>query len=179
MTAMMDRTELKQEIRDVVGSEEPETDALIDELLDDWQREAGEDADAPAILALLRSEFLDAVRARDAARRHEVLLEHVLDRRIRRLSVRSLDLGRRVIEHAVTDEQARNQGEALMSAAQNIAPRIRELGDAEAVARLGRDLQEVTLEALYAIERKAMSRRLQDYMRDRQAQSGSEPPHVF
>jgi hypothetical protein len=176
----MNRTEVKRELLEAVGRgrADNDSDALVDELLDDWQREAGEDAHAPAILALLRREFLDQAGARDETGRHELLLEHVLDRRIRRASVRSLNLGRRVMDGAIESEQARSEGEALMSEAKEIAPLIRELGDSEVVARLQRDLQEVTLEALYAIERKAMSRRLMDHQRDTQASSKVEPPHV-
>ena len=175
----MNRTELKREMLDAVGRGRPDAGELVDELVDDWQREAGDGADAPAILALLRREFLDQAAARDEARRHDLLLEHMLDRRIRRASVRSWELGRRVVDGTIAADQARDQGEALMNVAKDIAPRIRELADAEVVARLQRDLQEVTLEALYAIERKAMSRRLDDYRRDVHAPSPNVgSPHV-
>jgi hypothetical protein len=147
--------------------------ALLDELVRDWYREAGTDDDAQAVLDLLRRELDGELAGKAAAARTDTVYAAVLDRRIRRLGVQTLDLGKRIIDGSVERDDARARGEALMKEIEAVAAEVRTLADADVRARLGRDLQEASMEALYAIEGKAMSHRLNHYASD------AEPPRVF
>jgi hypothetical protein len=145
---------------------------LLDELVTDWYREAGTDDDTQAVLDLLRREFDAELGGMAPAARIDAVHAAVLDRRIRRLSAQTLELGKRIIDGGVPADEARAGGEALMKEIEAVAAEVRTLADADTRARLGRDLQEASLEALYAIQGKAMSHRLSHYASDAQR------PHV-
>lgn len=142
---------------------------LLDELVRDWLREAGTDGDAPAVIDLLRKDFNAAMAGKPAPARFEAVRAQVLDRRIRRLGVQTFALGKQLVDGGVSHDEARSRGEALMKEIDAVASDVRALADAGAKARLGRDLQEASMEALYAIEGKAMSLRLNHYASDAQA----------
>ncbi|HEX7838892.1 MAG TPA: hypothetical protein VF469_15550 [Kofleriaceae bacterium] len=142
---------------------------LLDELVRDWLREAGTDDDAPAVIDLLRKDFNATVAGKPGPARLEVVRAQVLDRRIRRLGVQTFALGKQLVDGGVSRDEARSRGEALMKEIDAVASQVRALADAGARARLGRDLQEASMEALYAIEGKAMSLRLNHYASDAQA----------
>jgi hypothetical protein len=146
---------------------------LLDELVRDWYREAGTDQDARAVLDLLRRELDASLAGKPAAARIDAVHAAVLDRRIRRLGVQTFELGKRIIDGGVSRDDARPQGESLMKEIEAVAAEVRTLADASARARLGRDLQEASMEALYAIEGSAMSHRLSHYASD------AQPPRVF
>jgi hypothetical protein len=55
-----------------------------------------------------------------------------------------------------------------MVAVDALAPRWQAIADAQARQTLQRDIDEVRMEALYAVERKAMSQRLRRYAADKQ-----------
>lgn len=171
MSTTIDRQALLDEVtasatQGLAGADAGRMRELLGELVSDWYREAGTDDDAQAVLDLLRREHDAALAALAPAARLEAVRAAVLDRRIRRLGVQTLELGKRVIDGAVPREEARARGEALMKEIEAVAPEVRALADAEARGRLGRDLQEASMEALYAIEGKAMSHRLSHYASD-------------
>ena len=155
------------------ASDAARTRALLDELVRDWYREAGTDDDAQAVLDLLRREHGASLAGMPPSARIDAVRAAVLDRRIRRLGVQTLELGKRIIDGGVPRDDARARGEALMKEIEAAAAEVRTLADPGTRARLGRDLQEASMEALYAIEGKAMSHRLSHYASD------AEPPRVF
>jgi hypothetical protein len=132
----------------------------------DWLREAGSDADAPAILDLLRREFTEQLAGKSAEQRRDVVRSASLERRVRRLSAQSYALGQKIIEKKISAEEARREGEALMAATDALAPPWQAIVDENAKANLHRQIQDVRMEALYAVERKAMSARLSRYAAD-------------
>jgi hypothetical protein len=146
-----------------------EAAALAAELAADWLREAAGDKDADAILALLRDELAAKLAGRSSGDQLEIVRAQVYDRRARALGRRSLALGKAVIDGAVTDAEARARGEQILHELAPLAARVRALRDPEVVRVLARDLEEVGLEATYAIERGAMSRRLSDYQAEKGA----------
>src|ERR1700759_2733385 len=123
----------------------------------------GTDDDAPAVIDLLRKDFNAAMAGKPAPARLEAVRAQVLDRRIPRLGVQTFALGKQLIDGGVSRD------EALMKEIDATASAVRALTDVGARARLGRDLQEASMEALYAIEGKAMSLRLNHYASDAQA----------
>jgi hypothetical protein len=178
MSTTTDHQALLDELTAAVTPGMPDASAadarlLLDELVHDWYREAGSDADAPAVLDLLRRELETSIARKSAVARLDAVRAAVIDRRIRRLGVQTFELGKRIIDGGVTRDDARAQGEALMKQIETAAAAVRGLTDVNARTRLGRDVQEASLEALYAIEGKAMSLRLGNYAKH------AQPPRVF
>lgn len=162
------------EIESLLGPVAPanraELHALSSELAADWTREADHDKDADAIVAILRRELaakLAAARGSAADAELEVMRAEVYDRRARALSRRSFALGKAVIDGTITDAAARGTGEQVLHEVAALMPQVRALRDRERVRVLSGDLQEVSLEATFAIERGATSRRLSDYQSSR------------
>jgi hypothetical protein len=178
MSTIIDRQRLLDEVTAQVAGGLLALDAthlrtLVDELVTDWVREAGSDADAPAVLDLLREELQQAIAGKSTVARIEIVRRAVIERRIRRLGVQTFELGKRIIDRGVAPADARAQGESLLRQIEAAAAEVRTLGDASLRARLGRDLQEASMEALYAIENKAMSHRLNHYAQNAQASRGA------
>lgn len=144
------------------------TAALLDELVTEWDCEAGSDGDAPAVLDRLRRDFEVALAGKLGVSRLDAVLAEVLDRRIRRLGAQTFELGKRLIDGAVARDDARIRALAMMTDIEAVAADVRALTDVPARTRLGRDLQEVSMEALFAIEGQAMSLRLSHHASDAQ-----------
>jgi hypothetical protein len=145
-----------------------EARAELSELAADWLREAGNDRDAAEILALLRTEFHEKLDGKSPMERRDIVRWQSVERRLRRLSVQSYALGKKVVDGTIADDQARTEGEALMAASDAITARWKAIVDPQAKANIQRDLGEVQMEALYAIEKKAMSLRLGRYAAHRE-----------
>jgi hypothetical protein len=161
---------LVEEIEALVSGHEatawPEVHSLAVELAADWTREAGHDHDAADVLALLRRELaakLLAVRGSASGAEIDVMRGEVYDRRARALSRRSFTLGKGVIDGTIPDATARTAGHQILREVAALMPQIRALHDPARVRVLSGDLQEVSLEATFAVDRGGMSRRLSDY----------------
>ena len=150
----------------------------LSELAADWLREAGKDSDAPAILDLLRKEFREQLDGKPAAVRRDLVRSISLERQVRRLSVQSYALGQKVVDKQVAADESRRQGEALMTAVDALADRWKAVADPSAKANLQRQIDEVRMEALYAVEKKAMSARLSRYAADKGAPDDSDAPKI-
>jgi len=146
---------------------------LVVELVADWRREAGNDKDSADVIALLRRELSDKLAGAHAQGPDaglEVVRAEVYDRRARTLSRRSFALGKTVIDGAIADADARIRGQQILDEVKALQPQIRALKNPDRVRVLTNDLQEVSLEASFAIARGATSRRLSDY---RSSKSGA------
>jgi len=167
--------EIEAQATGVEPANRAELASLAAELAADWRREAGRDKDTDAIVALLRRELSDklaAARGGPAGAELEVVRAEVCDRRARALSRRSLALGKAVVDGAIAAAEARGAGEQLRRDVAALMPRIRALRDPDRVRALSRDLQEVSIEASFAITGGGpTSRRLGDY----QAQKPGAP----
>jgi dsRNA-specific ribonuclease len=150
----------------------PRMRELLDVLVRDWLREAGDDADAPAVIELLYKDFRTAIAGQPAQIRLAWVQAQVLDRSIRRLGVQTFALGKQLIDGTVARDAGKPRGEALLHELEAVTREVKDLKDPGAKARLMNDVQEASMEALYAIEGKAMSLRLNHYASDAQA------PHV-
>ena len=162
--------EIEAMLAPVEAARRAELRALASELAADWAREAGHDPDADPIVDVLRRELaakLTAVRGSATDAGLEVVRAEVYDRRARALSRRSFELGKAVIDGAITDSAARDAGEQILHEVAALVPQVRALRDPERVRVLSGDLQEVSLEATFALERGATSRRLSDYRSSR------------
>ena len=130
------------------------------DLLTDWLREAGNDGDSAAVIALLRKEYLEAQRGRSDAERRDLLRAQSLERMVRRLGVLTFALASRAMDKAIPAAQARTEGQELMARLDAPAPRFQAITDPHLVDTLRNDIQEARLEALYAVDGKVMSLRL-------------------
>lgn len=142
------------------GAELEEGRRLLAEIADDWAREADPTPDPAAVHRFQREDLEALGQGRDAAGRLDVLRIRAIGRRVDRLSVGTYALGRAILKGSVHDEDARGQGEALLREAEAIAAGLKRLPRSPETEPIHRDLGEAVMEALYAVERKAMSARL-------------------
>jgi hypothetical protein len=130
---------------------------LLAEVVEDWVREADSTPDPHAVLTIQRQELETAGAGRDAAGRLAALRARVLTRRVERLSAATFALGRAIIDGSATDPDAREYGRRLLDEAERLGTA---LNDAPELRPARRMLSDAVMEALYAVERQAMSPRL-------------------
>jgi hypothetical protein len=146
---------------------DPEARPLLEWLVADWAREADPTPNPEAVLRFQREDL----EARTAGREPlDALRAHVLARRVDRLNARTFALGKEILAGDVADDDARARGEALKEEADGLAGELPPGAESEAARRA---LGEAAMEALYAVERKAMSARLA-----RESGDASGPPQV-
>ena len=144
---------------------------LVGALVADWAREAA--ADPVGIGATQRQELKEAGQGKSPSERLDLLRSEVTKRRVNRLSVQSYALGSQLVDGTIDPAAARAQGEPLLQAVDALTSEVKAIQDDGARRRLQRDLNEVRMEALYAVEHKAMSLRLNRYQQDRGARDSA------
>lgn len=147
----------------LVGRERAEGAALVDELVASWADEADTDADPRAVNAIQRQDLDAAGVGAPPAERLRTLRIVVLARLVTRLRVRTYALGRAIIDGEVARADAPARGRPLLAEAEQLAARLQAAGDAAQQASIRQGLEDALLEALFAIEGKAMSGRLSRY----------------
>ena len=152
---------------------EPEAHGDLEWLVADWAREADHTPNPAAVLRFQREDLEARTAGRDGSGRLEALRAHVLARRVDHLGARTFALGKGILAGDVADGDARARGEALREEADAFAEELRELPETPELERVRRALGDAVMEALFAIERKAMSPRL---ARESGDQAG--PPQV-
>jgi hypothetical protein len=163
------------------GEQLAEGRRLLVEIADDWAREADPTPDPAAVHRFQRQDLEALGRGRDAQGRLEALRTRALGRRVDRLSVGTFSLGKAILAGTVDQDEARRRGEAFLRDAEALAPEVKQLSSSPATDAIQRDLSEAVMEALYAVERRAMSARL---AREGEAsggagEAGSGPPQVL
>ncbi len=179
--ALPSRDALIEELRTTLlsGLVEPwmsQGEALVPTLADDWLREAGAAPDPTAVLTILRDDLAGAVAGGEPEDRLDRLRHEVLIRRVRAAGRRSFDLAKQAIDGAIDDNAARAAGEDLITELHALSLEVRTQEDPQSVRVLTTALEPAQLEALYLLERKAMSRRLDSYARSKGAAPDSPTP---
>jgi hypothetical protein len=140
---------------------------LLFTLACDWLDEArAAGALASQVLTSLCSDF-----ERDAGplspRDRLVLLEaEYFDHKLRAMGNWTFELGQQIVDGQIDDDLARANGQAMLGWLEGVAPRIDAITLESRRVALRRQLDDVMLEARYAVERKAMSPRLSRYAQD-------------
>jgi hypothetical protein len=155
------------------GAQRDEAERLLAEVVDDWAREADPTPDPEAVLRFQRDDLETHGRGRDAAGRLDTLRTHVLTRRAEHLGTETFRLGRAILTGEAKDPDARERGRELLRRAEALAGELRGLQASPEADAAKRELSDATMEALYAVERKAMSPRLA-----REAPGEPGPPDV-
>ena len=127
-------------------------------LVDDWAREADPTPNPDAVLRFQRQDLEARTAGRDGDAKLDALRTHVLARRVDHLSARTFALGKEILSGDDADGRAR--GEALREEADALADELRRLPPSPDHEPIRRALGDAVMEALFAIERKAMSARL-------------------
>ena len=122
-------------------------------------REASSTPDPERVLAIQREELEARAPGGAPAERLDALRRRVVERRVDRLDTAALALGREVLAGSVDDDEARSRGRQLLEQAESLAGELDRLGIA-AGEPVRRELGDAVLDALFAVERKAMSPRL-------------------
>jgi hypothetical protein len=147
------------------GADAREAQQLLGALVADWSREA--DTAPVDVRTIQRQELAEAGRGKSPREKLDLLRSEVTKRRINRLSGQSYALGSQIVDGKIDLAAARTQGKALLEAVDALNSDVKAIQDAGVQRRLQRDLNEVRMEALYAVEHKAMSLRLNRYQQDR------------
>lgn len=141
------------------GDELEEGRRLLAEVVDDWWREASSTPDPAAVLAIQKRELEERAPGGGPGERLQALRRRAVERRIDHLDTAAYALGKKVLAGSVGDEEARARGRECLDRAEELAGELDRLGaPADDPAR--RELGEAVMDALYAVERKAMSPRL-------------------
>lgn len=142
--------------------------ALLARLIPHWLEEAqGAGNLAQQVLTISRNDLERGVAPLAPPDRLVFLEADLLDRELRALSNESFALGKQLVDGAAPgDAQAR--GRALLAKAEALAPRVDAISLEARRVPLRRQLEDALLEALYVVERKSMSPRLQRYAQDQQ-----------
>jgi hypothetical protein len=138
------------------GDARQEGETLLNEIVDDWAREADATPDPEAVLAIQRQDLEALAGGGD---RLGALRVRVLTRRAEHLGAETFALGRAILDGSADDGDARVQGRALLDRAEALGAEIGTAADPR-LDTARRELSDATMEALYAVERKAMSARL-------------------
>lgn len=151
-------------LQGLTGASLDEGQRLLRELVVDWAREADGDAECAETNRFQQEALSKAGAGKDATGRLDALRVVLLERQVRTLAARTFTLAKGVVDGAAHGDDPAAQGRALLQQAEALAAQVQKVQDANAAARLQRDLGEATMDALYVVERKAMSSRLQRYV---------------
>jgi hypothetical protein len=155
------------------GAELEEGREMLRWIVDDWAREAARSSDPEAVLAIQKADLEEM--AGQGTEPLKVLRTRVLQRLVDRLGTATLALGEGILDGSVEDERGREEGKKLLAQAEELAAEVDRLGPTPRTEAIRRELGDAVMEALYAVERKAMSARLA-----RSAGAGADgPPSVF
>jgi hypothetical protein len=132
---------------------------LLAEIVDDWVREASSTPDPERVLAIQREELEARAPGGGPEERLHALRRRAVERRIDHLGGAAFALGKAVLAGSVGDEEARSRGREYLERAEALGAELDRLG-APAGDPARRALGEAVMDALYAVERKAMSPRL-------------------
>jgi hypothetical protein len=157
------------------GPERDEADRLLDEVVADWAREADPTPDPQAVLHFQREGLAALAQGRDAAGRLDALRTRVLTRRAEHLGAETFQLGRAILAGEATDPDARERGSELLRRAEELAAALKAVPPSPEADAARRELSDAVMEALYAVERKAMSARL---AREAPGGAADGPPDV-
>lgn len=142
--------------------------ALLRRLAADWLAEArAGGALSEQVLSILRGDLERDAQPLAPGDRLVLLDAEILDRELRVLGNASFALGKQIIDGEVDDATARDRGRAILSNVEATARKVDTITLEPSRVALRRQVEEVMLEALYAVERKAMSPRLDRHVRDR------------
>lgn len=170
----------RQEILLALGDEASATTATdLDTLLADWDREAGDGELRDQVLDVLRDELLGELQSADPEDRADILHREAVERQVRALGRATLAAGRATLAGALSRDEGKVQGEALMARAREVRQAVEALPLGEARTQLLERVGEAELEALYVVERKAMSRRLGREAGPAGEGDGPPPPRTF
>jgi hypothetical protein len=153
----------------VAKADREETKQLIGALVTSWLSEAiGSVTGAEAVNEIQREDLASLLaNAKTPAARIEALRGMVLRRRVNEVSAATFKLGMQVVDGEKNDATARAEGKRLQTQIDELAGHVNALGDSGTKRNLQREISEMAMEVLYAIERKAMSLRLNRYQQTR------------
>jgi hypothetical protein len=144
----------------LAGPQRAEGERLLAELVSGWADEADSTPDPAAVLRFQRRDLEAAGAGKDPLERLEALRLAVLRRKVDQLGAATFALGVAILDGAVSAEEGRRRGRALLNEAEALGPLVKELPPTSEAMPVRRELGDAVMEALFAVEGKAMSARL-------------------
>lgn len=143
----------------IATAQKAEAAKLLERLADDWKRESRGQTDPAAVRVFQEKDLAAALGTSTGSDRLETLHAFLLQRLAEQLGRRTFALGKEIASGATKDPQAKTRGAALLKEVEHLAAEVKTLKSAPPALR--QELGEAMMEALYAVERKGMSMRLQ------------------
>jgi len=131
--------------------------AVLAELVASWAVEADARPNPNAVLRFQREDLEAAAGAN--ADRLAVLERELLRRKVDELNARTYQLGLAILDGELGESERRERGRGLLTEAEQFGQRAKSLG-LEPADPIRRSLSDAVMEALYAVEGRAMSARL-------------------
>jgi hypothetical protein len=142
------------------AAQRAEGERLLAELVASWAEEADSTPEPLAVLRFQKSDLEAAGAGRDPVERLDALRLMILRRRVERLGAATYALGIAILEGEMTGDEAGTRGRELLSEAEALGQRVKALPQTPEVVPVRRELGDAVMEALFAVEGKAMSARL-------------------
>lgn len=139
---------------------------LLNLLAADWIAEAQTSSTPDVVISILKDDLAHDMDQQDLDGRIQVLRQSVIQRRVDRLSAQTYQLGQAVVDGRINDSDAREEGRSYLQQAAALSAELEELNLPGQVEPLQRELADAMLDALFAVEREAMSLRLSRYLED-------------
>lgn len=153
----------------LVSTARPEAERLLAELVADWAREADKTADPAAVLVFQRQDLESAGAGLDGPGRLQALRATLLRRKVDNLGGRTFALGVAILDGSMASNASQARGRELLTEAEALGAQLKELPQTPDFFPIRRELGDAMMEALFAVEGKAMSSRLD---RERQSRAG-------
>ncbi|HEX4518790.1 MAG TPA: hypothetical protein VH063_04320 [Gaiellaceae bacterium] len=132
---------------------------LLGRLVADWAREA-DPQPGPAAVVRYQRQDLETAIARSGDDPLQGIELELLRRRLDHLSAETFGLAEDTVDGKLDAADSGERGRALLVQCKEVAAELDRLGSNETTDAMRRSLGEAFLDALYAVERKAMSQRL-------------------
>jgi len=153
----------------LAGPQRVEGERLLAELVRGWAEDADSTPDPAAVLRFQHRDLEAAGAGRDPLGRLAALTLAVLQRNVERLGTATFALGVAILDGAIGGEESRSRGRELLSEAEALGSMVKALPQSPEAMPVRRELSDAVMEALFAVEGKAMSSRLDRERQDRLA----------
>jgi hypothetical protein len=155
----------------VNGTQVQEGQVLIQAIIEDW-REQADETDLELILMIGKSDLKHALQGKQPSdtcpaksEKLKALQNIVLERQIEKLSTRSFQLARQVLDYQ-NHKEVLSEAKMIASEVQDLLKKVKQVQEPSVSRRLRRDLADADRKCLYILNGAAgaMSRRLNRYM---------------
>jgi hypothetical protein len=139
---------------------------LLNQLVVDWLDEAQTSSTPEVVISILKDDLAFTLDQLEPLARLQVLRLSLIRRQVDHLSAQTYQLGQAVVDVRINDSTAREEGRIYLNQAELLSAELAILNLPGQIEPVQRELADAMLDALFAVEREAMSLRLSRYLED-------------